>query len=264
MCIQASVGRLGRNQSSDDIKTIQVLLNLNADTTKIVPLRLMEENGKLDGVLFDAIETFQRTAGLAPNGLVEPNGSTLLALRGGMPAEFVRGKLQGVMIRASSQTIDAYYQPIVTQMAQYGINTPMRMAHFLGQIGHESGMLRYTTEFASGAAYEGRANLGNTQAGDGVRFRGRGLIQITGRANYAAFGKSRGIDYTQDPNRLLMASDPMTATAASTWFWDQKKLNARADADDLVGVTKRVNGGANGLAERGAILARAKFFLGVN
>lgn len=231
----------------------------------MAPLRLMEENGRLDGVLFDAIEAFQRkTPGIEPNGLVEPSGPTLNALRAGMPAAFVRGKLQGIMIKANSQLIDSYFQPLVTLMAQYSINTPLRMAHFFGQIGHESGMLRYTTEFASGAAYEGRAGLGNTQPGDGVRFKGRGLIQITGRANYAAFSKSRGVDYTQDPNRLLMASDPMAATAASIWFWDQKKLNARADADDLIGITKRVNGGANGLAERGAIVARAKFFLGVN
>jgi len=265
MCIQSSVGRLGLNKSTDDIKTIQVLLNLNTDMTKLVPFRLVEENGKLDGYLFEAIDAFQRrTAGLNANGLVEPNGPTLKALRGGMPGEFVPGKLQGIMIKANSQLIDAYFAPLVGLMAQHDINTPLRMAHFFGQIGHESGMLRYTTEFASGAAYEGRAGLGNTQQGDGVRFKGRGLIQITGRANYEAFGKSRGIDYTQDPNRLLMASDPTTAGAVSCWFWSRRKLNALADADDLIGISKRVNGGANGLSERGAIVNRAKFFLGVN
>ena len=265
MCIQSSVGRLGLNKSADDIKTVQVLLNLNTDMAKVVPFRLLEENGKLDGNIAEAIDAFQRrTRGLNANGLVEPNGPTLKALRDGMPAEFVRGKLQGIMIRASSQLVDAYFAPIVALMAQHDINTPLRMAHFFGQIGHESGMLRYTTEFASGAAYEGRAGLGNTQPGDGVRFKGRGLIQITGRANYEAFGKSRAVDYTQDPNRLLMASDPATATAVSTWFWSKRKLNTLADADDLVGITKRVNGGANGLNERGAIVMRAKFFLGMN
>ncbi|MCX7219989.1 MAG: glycoside hydrolase family 19 protein, partial [Burkholderiales bacterium] len=73
-------------------------------------------------------------------------------------------------------------------MLEFNINTPLRLASFLAQVGHESGQLKYLKELASGDAYEGRKDLGNTQAGDGVRFKGRGLIQITGRANYKACG----------------------------------------------------------------------------
>ena len=141
------------------------------------------------------------------------------------------------------------------------LRLPLPMAHFLAQTGHESGELRWTYEFASGAAYEGRAGLGNTQQGDGERFKGRGLIQITGRANYTAYGKARGADYTTDGGAVLLSHDPANAVEVSCWFWKMKGLNELADQDDLVGITRRVNGGTNGLAERGAILARARFFL---
>jgi putative chitinase len=135
------------------------------------------------------------------------------------------------------------------------------MAHFLAQTGHESGELRWTSEFASGSAYEGRAGLGNTQPGDGQRFKGRGLIQITGRANYTAYSKASGTDFTTDATAVLLSHDPATAVAASCWFWNMKGLNELADRDDFVGITRRINGGTNGLAERAAILARARFFL---
>lgn len=132
-------------------------------------------------------------------------------------------------------------------MAEFGINTPARQASFLAQLAHESGQLVYVRELASGAAYEGRKDLGNTQPGDGVRFRGRGLIQVTGRGNYAACGKALGLDLLAKPKIL---EQTVNACRSAGWFWQSRGLNALADAGDQVAVTRRVNGGTNGLAER--------------
>lgn len=141
----------------------------------------------------------------------------------------------------------------------YGIlDTPLRLAHFMAQLSHESGGFRYMEEIASGAAYEGRADLGNTQAGDGKRFKGRGPIQLTGRANYRTFGRKVGIDIEAHPEVVAL---PSFGLLVACMFWDAKGLNALADADDVEAVTRRVNGGLNGLAERKTYLIKAKGLL---
>ncbi len=109
-----------------------------------------------------------------------------------------------------------YYLPI------YNIDTPNKVSAFIAQVGHESGQLRYSEEIASGNAYEGRKDLGNTQIGDGKRYKGRGLIQITGRYNYTAISKDLGEDFIKYPELL---STPKFAVASACWFWDKKKLN---------------------------------------
>lgn len=153
------------------------------------------------------------------------------------------------------------YAPILDRWCEhYGIDTPLRLAHFLAQLGHESGELRYTEELASGLAYEGRADLGNSEQGDGPRYKGRGLIQLTGRANYTAFSKYIGVDYVAHPERL---KEPTPAVVVACWFWCSRNLNKYADADDLRGVTRRVNGGYNGLGSRADFLARAKKVFGI-
>ena len=96
----------------------------------------------------------------------------------------------------------AFLDPLNAAMAEFSINTPARQASFLAQLAHESGQLVYVRELASGAAYEGRKDLGNVRPGDGVRFRGRGLIQVTGRSNYAACGKALGLDLLAQPALL--------------------------------------------------------------
>ena len=146
-------------------------------------------------------------------------------------------------------------------MPANGIDTPLRCMHFLAQIGHESAGFRYTEEIASGEAYEGRADLGNTQPGDGVRFKGRGLIQLTGRANYAAYGKAIGVDLVDTDAYETLATDPERAVDVACWFWSTHGLNALADADDIEAVTRRINGGLNGLDDRKAYLHRARFFV---
>lgn len=127
------------------------------------------------------------------------------------------------------------------------INNAFRIASYLAQIGHESGRLRYLEEIASGKAYEGRADLGNIKEGDGVRFKGRGLIQITGRYNYQQCGEYFGIDLVSQPELL---SSPEWSVKSSLWFWDIHNLNAYADNNDLRGQTKVINGGYNGIEDR--------------
>lgn len=159
-------------------------------------------------------------------------------------------------VMPTSKKLAEIYAPIIERAcSRYNINTPLRLAHFLAQIAHESGSLRYTEEIASGKAYEGREDLGNTKEGDGVRYKGRGLIQLTGRANYADFSAYSGVDYINNPEWLKRPHD---AVAVSCWYWSQRGLNKRADEDDLKGVTKRINGGYNGLQSREELLKRAK------
>jgi putative chitinase len=171
--------------------------------------------------------------------------------------------LSALMPDASTAAIRRYLQPLVNGMDAHGIHTPLRRAHFLAQLGHESCDLRCSEELASGAAYEGRAQLGNTHPGDGPRFKGRGLIQVTGRFNYAAYGRQKGRDFVTAPNHDLLATDPELAVDVSCWFWTKHGLNAWADADDIRALTKVINGGYNGLADRQARLDRAKCFLDV-
>ena len=137
----------------------------------------------------------------------------------------------------------------------FDINTAVRQQHFLSQCAHESDHFQTTREYASGGAYEGRRDLGNTHKGDGKKFRGRGLIQLTGRANYEAASKALGEPYAHDPE--LVERFP-AAAIVSGWFWATHGLNALADKDDVEAVTRRVNGGINGLASRITCLKAAR------
>lgn len=140
--------------------------------------------------------------------------------------------------------LDAY-------MRDAEINTRNRAAAFLAQIGHESGRLRHAREIwgptHAQQRYEGRADLGNTQPGDGSRYRGRGLIQITGRSNYQQVSSALGVDFVSQPELL---ETPQYAVQSATWFWTSRRLNQLADAGDVVGITRRINGGLNGLDDR--------------
>ncbi len=134
--------------------------------------------------------------------------------------------------------------------AKFNITNILRLTHFLAQCAHESGNWRYRTELASGAAYEGRRDLGNTQPGDGVKFKGRGYIQLTGRANYKSFSTFVGVDCVANPE-LVATTYPMMSAA---FFFNSNNLWTICDrgaTDDVVtSVTRRVNGGTNGLADR--------------
>lgn len=140
-------------------------------------------------------------------------------------------------------------------LAEAHVTTYARMTFFLAQLAHESGDLRYFEEKASGEAYEGRESLGNTQPGDGVRYKGRGPIQLTGRYNYRAAGKALGLPLEAQPE---LAKQDSVGFRVAGWYWTSRDLNALADAGDFVGVTKKINGGVNGLADRQLRLERAR------
>ncbi|QXG28012.1 glycoside hydrolase family 19 protein [Pseudomonas viridiflava] len=154
--------------------------------------------------------------------------------------------------------VGVFVPALNTAMGKYQIITRERIAAFLAQIGHESGQLRYVREIwgptAQQLGYEGRKDLGNTVAGDGSKYRGRGLIQITGRANYAECGEALGLDLIHHPERL---EQPEHAAMSAAWYWSSRGLNTLADKGDFIQITRRINGGTNGLADRHALYGRA-------
>lgn len=149
-------------------------------------------------------------------------------------------------------------------MAEFQIDTPKRQAAFLAQVGHESGGLHWLVEIwgptDAQRRYEGRHDLGNRETGDGYRFKGRGLIQLTGRRNYLLAGAALDSDFIAFPERL---SEPVMAARSAAWFWQEHGLNELADKDAFETVTKRINGGLNGYPERLGLWAKAKAALGV-
>jgi putative chitinase len=260
MCISDTVGAGGTNNATD-IKTVQVLLNLNR--TRFAMPELLDPDGRLGAKTSGALGAFQaQVMGLTlTDGRVAPGSATLAALAAGMPPGFSGEKLPGILINATRQHIDLYAGPLASKMVAAAITTPLRQAHFLAQLGHESGELRYTEELASGDAYEGRRDLGNTAPGDGRRFKGRGLIQLTGRANYQAYSDAIGRNLVDGDNPHLLATDPDLAVDVACWFWQTHGLSGLADRDDVIGITKKINGGLNGLPDRERLLGRGRFFL---
>lgn len=156
---------------------------------------------------------------------------------------------------AKADRIANFADPLNAAMQEFEIDTPLRQAAFIAQIAHESGSLHYVKELASGEAYEFRENLGNTEAGDGPRYKGRGLIQITGKANYRQCGDALDLALIERPELL---EDPRNACRSAGWFWSVHGLNELADKPDFLRITKRINGGTNGYQERLAFYNRAK------
>lgn len=159
----------------------------------------------------------------------------------------------------AGQRAGVFVTALNTAMSRYGIVGEPRVAAFIAQVGHESGQLRWVREIwgptAQQLGYEGRADLGNTVKGDGSKYRGRGLIQVTGRANYAACGESLGLDLIGKPELLEL---PQHAAMSAAWFWSSRGLNTLADQGDVQKITRRINGGLNGLEDRLQLWERAK------
>ena len=166
---------------------------------------------------------------------------------------------QLLQILPNAGPVAGVFVPVLNAaMVHYQIIGPKRVAAFIAQIGHESGQLKYVKEIwgptAAQAKYEGRKDLGNTVAGDGSKYRGRGLIQITGRANYMACGEGLGLDLIKQPELL---EKPQHACMSAAWFWATNGLSTPADAGQFDKITRRINGGQNGAADRQALYARA-------
>jgi len=148
----------------------------------------------------------------------------------------------------AKQRADKFIDPINDAMREFDISeNGIREAAFLAQIAHESGELRYVEELATGEAYEGRDDLGNLYTGDGIKYKGRGLIQLTGRSNYAECGEALGLDLIACPELL---EEPANACRSAAWFWQTHGLNELADKHDFLRITRIINGGLNGYADR--------------
>jgi putative chitinase len=263
----------------------------NNENVKLLQQKLgIEPIGNFGPKTEEAVKAFQAKNGLTADGIVGPGTWAKIMNEGSSaptptpqpvastPAPHVAGlKLDKLKGHVPQVVIDS----IPEVAAKFGINTPLRVAHFLAQCGHESGGFRVTQENLNYSAkglngifkkyfpteasavpyarqpqkiankvYANRMANGNEASGDGFKFRGRGYIQLTGRDNYTQFGKAIGVDIPNNPD--LVASKYALASAA--WFWSKNGLNKLADAGAgdtaVTSITKRVNGGTIGLADR--------------
>lgn len=164
-------------------------------------------------------------------------------------------QLQQIAPRAKNA--DSIVETLNKWAPKFDIDTPLRMAHFIAQCAHECAEFNILTEIASGWAYEGNKKLGNVKKGDGPRYKGRGWLQLTGRRNYQAYADSPNCigDLMSHPEWL---SRYPGAAKSAMWYWQSRNLNYWADRDNVMAVTKKINGGYNGLAQRKKYLARAK------
>jgi putative chitinase len=180
-------------------------------------------------------------------------------------------QLHTIMPGAPAARSAAFLPFLTAAMAEFAIEAPARAAAFLAQLAHESGQLRFMEEIWGPTPAQRRyepasslaTTLGNTEAGDGLRFKGRGPIQITGRSNYRRFGDLLDIDLVTVPEQ---AARPELAFRIAGLFWSKKGLNELADqatADAFREITRRINGGFNGLADRQQLYAAARAALGV-
>ena len=164
--------------------------------------------------------------------------------------------LRHVVPRLSREDAERIASGLAIAFKRYDITTSRRAAMAVAQWAHESDGFKTGEEYADGSAYEGRVrDLGNSQPGDGRRFKGRGRIMVTGRANYTAVSKAFGIDFVAKPDRL---SKSPYSELVSGWWWKSHGCNAFCDRGDFTGLTRRINGGLNGLDDREHYYARAR------
>ncbi len=177
--------------------------------------------------------------------------------------------LQQIMPKLSASLRQLYLPFLNRTMEIYQIDTPLRIAAYLAQIAHESGELKYMEEIWGPTAQQLRYEppgsladrLGNTQPGDGFRFKGRGPIQITGRFNYNKYGNLLGIDLVSNPE---IAASPQIAFSIAGLYWQSNGLNQLADVEDFREITRRINGGYNGYEDRLRYYRMARQVLGID
>ncbi len=156
-------------------------------------------------------------------------------------------ELARIVPQMPGDKIAQFVAPLNDAMVRGGIDTPVRQAAFIAQLAVESDSFRTFEEYASGRAYEGRSDLGNTQPGDGERYKGRGAIQVTGRHNYEEVSRFTGIDFVAHPE---LVAAPENAFTTAVWYWTSRNLNNVADGPGIVRVSELVNGGHHALAQR--------------
>lgn len=164
-------------------------------------------------------------------------------------------QLKNIAPNSKDEIIDPLVEYLNIYMPMYGVDTYLRVCHFLAQAAHESASFRTLEEYASGSAYEGRRDLGNVIKGDGVRYKGRGIFQLTGRANYRDMGVRLKCDLENNP-KLAQTAEISVRTALE--YWKTRSLNGYADKDNVGMITKLINGGYNGLDDRKKYLVKAK------
>lgn len=207
------------------------------------------------------VSELQHALGVVADGVFGPKSKDALkqAIQSGNATVYA-ALLAYVADRPASPTFTSLGVAMAQHLPSYGItDTPLRFANFLGQSCHETGGYRYLREIwgptKAQKGYEGRLDLGNTEAGDGKRFMGRGIFQTTGRGNYARLSKVLGVDLVNNPALL---ETPDVATLSACVYWDDHKLSVLADSNREDDITRRINGGTNGIAERRAYTAKAK------
>ena len=199
-----------------------------------------------------------------------------------------KANLKAILGNTPDDVIDKYHGPLNEAMSRFNINTPLRMAHFISQLAHESNgfkarqeSLYYSSaerlqkifgkyfktieeaqaftknsQLVANRVYANRMGNGGEASGDGFKYRGHGLIQLTDRENYTNCSRAIGIDILSDPE--LLVNDPSASVLSAVWYWDSRNCNNAADTDDVKLVTKKINGGFIGLKHRKEILERAK------
>lgn len=163
-----------------------------------------------------------------------------------------------IVPRLNLTKADQIMKPLNSAMKEFSINVPSRKTAFIAQIAHETGGFRWFRELGNDTyfkKYDGRKDLGNVNPGDGARFKGRGFIQITGRINYSKAAAVLNVDLINNPE---LAEDLVMAVRIAGWYWSSRGLNELADKDNFLEITRRINGGVNGLAQRKEYWMRAK------
>lgn len=212
------------------------------------------QNGTFGPYTEQVLKQFQERHGIQQTGVVGPQTWEVL-----FPSSLVTDEVLAAVMPHLHQDNRAQLLPLLqAAMAEFEIGTARRAAAFLAQLAHESAELRYWEELASGGAYEGRRDLGNTRPGDGRRYKGRGPIQLTGRANYRRYGQMLDLDLEGSPE---IAATPAVGFRIAGLFWKTHGLNELADVGTegaFINITRRINGGTNGLASRLHYWAAAK------
>jgi putative chitinase len=245
---------LWQGQSGPAVQELQGLLQL--------PVNMRD--GFFGAATHGAVIQVQRAAHLrVPPGMEGVVGREVLQALQRTQAQVGRlltlEELRAIMPQLPLPRAQEFLEPLHRAMAERSITTERRQAAFLAQLAHESGEFRFMEELSDGQAYEGRQSLGNTQPGDGPRFKGRGPIQLTGRTNYTNASRALGVDLVANPT---LAATPEVGCRVAAWFWQSHGLNELADVGDFRRITFIINGGYTHLERREAYYHRALQVLG--